>query len=228
MAQSDYLFSVSLLGFSREEVAAYIAEMNRSFKETGANYEAQIASLKEETEKLKAENLNCGEIQKELSARDEKIASLEEELERLRNDVENARLAVTAAEDHAKDAENAVVQLKTDLEAERIKSAAMEANAKEYDAMLADVNGILASARRKAEEVVEEAEKRAKAIVSDAEEKAQSQANAIEAASEEKVAENMKKVKYLYRRQDELNEIFQDHKAKVDAFFSSLPTKESE
>ena len=36
MPHSDYLFSVSLFGFSREEVAAYIAEMNRSFKESGA------------------------------------------------------------------------------------------------------------------------------------------------------------------------------------------------
>ena len=38
----------------------------------------------------------------------------------------------------------------------------------------------------------------------------------------------MKKVKYLYRRKEELDEIFKDHKSKVDAFFSSLPAKESE
>lgn len=228
MPHSDYLFSVSLFGFSREEVAAYIAEMNRSFKESGAKYESQIALLNEELEKLRLSDAKCGEIQKAVADKEEKITALEEEIARLKNDTENARLAVAAAEDHAKESENAARQLKTDLEAERIKASAMEANAKEYDSMLADVNGILSTARRKAEELIAEAEKRAAQIVADAEKRAQENADEIVAASDEKVAENMKKVKYLYRRKEELDEIFKDHKSKVDAFFSSLPAKESE
>lgn len=228
MPHSDYLFSVSLFGFSREEVAAYIAEMNRSFKESGAKHESQIALLNEELEKLRLSDAKCGEIQKAVADKEEKITALEEEIARLKNDTENARLAVAAAEDHAKESENTARQLKTDLEAERIKASAMEANAKEYDSMLADVNGILSTARRKAEELIAEAEKRAAQIVADAEKRAQENADEIVAASDEKVAENMKKVKYLYRRKEELDEIFKDHKSKVDAFFSSLPAKESE
>jgi len=94
--------------------------------------------------------------------------------------------------------------------------------------MLADVNGILSTARREAQELITEAEKRAAQIVSDAEATAKAHADEIVSASDEKVAENMKKVKYLYRRQEELGEIFKDHKAKVEAFFASLPAKESE
>ena len=218
MPHLDSLFSVTFRGFSREEVAAYIAEMNRSFKESGAKYEAQIASLKEELESLKAAKEQCGEIQKEVAERDETIGKLNEELERLKNDRENAKLAASAAEERAATASKTVEGLKTELEAERIKSAAMEANAKEYDSMLADVNGILST----------EAEKRAAQIVSDAEATAKAHADEIVSASDEKVAENMKKVKYLYRRQEELGEIFKDHKAKVEAFFASLPAKESE
>lgn len=228
MPHLDSLFSVTFRGFSREEVAAYIAEMNRSFKESGAKYDAQIASLKEELESLKAAKEQCGEIQKEVAERDETIGKLNEELERLKNDRKNANLAASAAEERAATASKTVEGLKTELEAERIKSAAMEANAKEYDSMLADVNGILSTARREAQELITEAEKRAAQIVSDAEATAKAHADEIVSASDEKVAENMKKVKYLYRRQEELGEIFKDHKAKVEAFFASLPAKESE
>lgn len=141
MPHLDSLFSVTFRGFSREEVAAYIAEMNRSFKESGAKYEAQIASLKEELESLKAAKEQCGEIQKEVAERDETIGKLNEELERLKNDRENANLAASAAEERAATASKTVEGLKTELEAERIKSAAHGSqNAKEYDSMLADVN----------------------------------------------------------------------------------------
>ena len=226
MPHLDSLFSVTFRGFSREEVAAYIAEMNRSFKESETKYEARLASLQEELDGLKAAGEKCGEMQKDVSERDEKISSLQEEIERLKTDKENARLAATAAEEHANGAYQTIEKLKTELEAERIKTAAMEANAKEYDSMLADVNGILSTARRNAEELIEEAEKRAKQIVSEAEQDAKAHAEQIVSASDEKVAENMKKVKYLYRRQEELGEIFKDHKTKVEAFFASLPTKE--
>ena len=93
--------------------------------------------------------------------------------------------------------------------------------------MVADVNSILSSARRKATDLIDEAEKKAKNIIDNAHDAAKEHANRIIAESDEKVNENIKKVKYLYRRQDELAEIFKEHKAKVDNFFASLSDKDS-
>lgn len=223
MAKSENLFSVTFRGFSREEVIAYMEEMNRSVKAQRDEYEARIAALNDELTTFAEAKAHCESAEKQLDEKNTELAAAEEENERLRTDIENMRLAVAASEEHAQAAEKALEELKAELAAEKIKSAAMESNAKEYDAMLADVNGILATARRKAEELIEEAGARAEQIVAEAERTAKSKADSAVTASEERVNENLKKVKYLYRRQDELAELFKEHKSKVDAFFASLP-----
>lgn len=223
MAKSENLFSVVFRGFSREEVIVYMEEMNRTFRENTDGYEARIAALTKELEESKALKDRCETLEKQLEEKDASIREAKEENERLREDVDNVRAAVTASEERAAALEATLETTKTELAAEKLKSAAMEENAKEYDTMLADVNGILSTARRKAEELIDEAGTHAERIVEEAGKKAKTEAEDIVAASEEKVADNMKKVKYLYRRQDELSEIFKDHKNKVDAFFASLP-----
>ena len=59
-------------------------------------------------------------------------------------------------------------------------------------------------------------------IVESAERDARDKSARIVSESDEHVNDNLKKVKYLYRRQDELAEIFRDHMVKVDSLFASI------
>ena len=222
MAKPEKLFSSAFRGFDREEVVAYIDELNRATQNAAAQNEARIAELSGEIASLKQVDEQNANLRKQALENKAQLDEAAEEIERLKNDAENQRLAISAAGERALALEAEVERLKTELAAEQRKAAAMEENAKEYDSMLADVGGILSTARRKAEDLISEAGKRAEQIVGAAEQQAKAQANKLLSESDEKVAENMKKVKYLYRRQDELAELFKEHKAKVDSFFTSL------
>lgn len=215
MARNDNLFTKCFRGFSPEEVIAYIEELNAAHRNAKAESDSKIHALSEELDFLKDADARCAEATAAFSEKEAEIAKLTE-------DNENQRLAIEAQGDKIIALENEIKELKTKLEASEIKSAAMEANSKEYESMLADVDSILSGARRQAENLIAEAEKKASEIVSDAETKAKDKSAHIIAESDEKLNENMKKVKYLYRRQDELAELFKDHKAKVDSFFASI------
>lgn len=222
MAKSETLFSKVFRGFSPEEVVAYIDELSAAHKNAKAESDAKINSLSEELESLK----NTGELNASLKSQlDEKdgiIKRRDEEIERLEGDTENQRLVIVEQGDKLAILEKALADAKSEIEAAAIRNAAMEKNSKEYEHMLADVESVLSTARRKAEELISEAEKRASEIVKSAENEAKAKSERIISQSDEHLNENMKKVKYLYRRQDELAEIFRDHKAKVDSFFAAL------
>ena len=227
MANSENLFSRSFRGFSPDEVVAYIDELNRSIFNVKKQYESQISQLNEEISALRNANENLSHLKDELSEKDNQIALLKEEVERLTIDTENQRSAIAAQADVDLALRNENEELKTSVEALNRKCSAMEENAKEYESMVADVNSILSSARRKATDLIDEADKKAKNVIDNTHDAAKEHANRIIAESDEKVNENIKKVKYLYRRQDELAEIFKEHKAKVDNFFASLSDKDS-
>lgn len=221
MANSDNLFTRCFRGFSPEEVISYIDELNAAHKNSKSESDSRIHALTEELDSLKnaAENYNSAK---------EQLSEKESEIERLSNDNENQRLAMVAQGEKMLALEEEVRDLKTKLEAADIKTSAMEANSKEYEAMLADVESILSAARRQAQSLITEAEKKAGEIIANAEKTAKERTAEIVSASDEKVSENMKKVKYLYRRQDELAELFRDHKSKVDSFFASIADSSSD
>ncbi len=219
MAAKGTLFSKSFRGFDPDEVTAYLEELDRKAKQTLDEKDAQIAA-----EKAKAETL--AQVQKEneaLRAEKESLAGKLQTLEEENRDIKQA-IAAQGEELEQIKAENG--KLKTEREAIEIRCGALEENAKEYEGMLADVNHILSEARRKAEELVEDARHKASEMIDRAKADAKRQSDEIIAQSDEKVNENMKKVRYLYRRKDELAEIFREHKERVDSFFSTLPDKE--
>ena len=228
MAHSDSLFSRTFRGFSPEEVVAYIDELNRSVKSTNEQNNARIAKLSAELDSLKEADGQIAVLRDTLSEKEAQIAAQQEEIERLTNDAENGRLALAASGEKLVENEECIKQLKAELEASAIKMAAMQENAKEYEALCADVDGVLASARREAQTLLADASAKADEMLRAAEKKAREQSEKLLAETDEKLSENMKKVKYLYRRQDELSEIFKEHKAKVDSFFASLPTNPGE
>lgn len=222
MSKSDNLFSTSFRGFSRSEVIAYIDEINRSIANTKSINDATVNDLTRELEELKGIREQNSNLVGEVSRLNAHISEQTEEISRLNTDNENQREAIIAQGEKIEGLEAEIERLKTELEQAGIKNNALEENSKQYENMLADVNGVLASARRKAEEVIRDAETRAEDIVSNAQKSAKQHVETILAESDEKVEENVKKVKYLYRRQDELAEIFKEHKDKVDSFFASI------
>lgn len=221
MANSDNLFTRCFRGFSPEEVISYIDELNAAHKNSKSESDSRIHALTEELDSLKnaAENYSSAK---------EQLSEKESEIERLNNDNENQRIAMAAQGEKMLALEEEIKDLKTKLEAANIKTSAMESNSKEYEAMLADVESILSAARRQAQSLIAEAEKKAADIIISAEKTAKERTAEIVSASDEKVSENMKKVKYLYRRQDELAELFRDHKSKVDSFFASIADSSSD
>lgn len=222
MANSETLFSKVFRGFSPDEVIAYIDELNAAHRSARSENEARINALINDFEVAKKAGEENGELRAAIAEKDGEIAAQEAQIERLTADAENQRLAMVAQSEKINELEETVLQLKSDLEAANIKNNAMGQNSKEYEQMLADVESILASSRRKAEELIAEAEKKAAQIVENAEKDARVKSERIISESNEHLNDNLKKVKYLYRRQDELAEIFRDHKTKVDSFFASI------
>lgn len=222
MANSENLFSKVFRGFSPDEVVAYIDELNAAHKNVKAESESRVNALTEELETLKKAGEENVELKALVDKKDGIIAEKDLEIERLTLDAENQRLAICEQGEKIAELEANIASLKSDLEAAGIRNAAMEQNSKEYESMLADVESILSSSRRKAEELIEQAEKKAAEIVARAENTAKEKAEKLISESDERLNENLKKVKYLYRRQDELAEIFREHKAKVDSFFASV------
>ena len=222
MANSESLFSKVFRGFSPDEVIAYIDELNAAHRNAKAESDARINSLANELASATVKAGECTDLKNAVAEKDGEIAAQEAQIERLTADNENQRLAMVAQSEKINELEETVAQLKSALEAATIKSSAMEQNSKEYESMLADVESILASSRRKAEELIAEAERKASMIVESAERDARDKSARIVSESDEHVNDNLKKVKYLYRRQDELAEIFRDHKVKVDSFFASI------
>ena len=222
MAKSEKLFTRSLRGFAPDEVIAYIDELNAAHRNVKSESEARINTLSEELAGVKnalSENVT---LREELSKKEKELSDKNSEIQRLREDNENQGKAIYAQGERICELEGLVDALKTELESCQIKSAAMEKNSKEYDAMLADVDGILSNARRQAQNLIEQADKEAYSIVKNAKIEAKQASEQIISESDQKLNENLKKVKYLYRRQDELAEIFKEHKAKVDNFFASI------
>ncbi len=222
MANSENLFSKVFRGFSPDEVVAYIDELNAAHKNAKAECEARVNALTDELDSLKKAGEENTELKALADQKDAIIAEKDLEIERLTLDAENQRLAICEQSEKIGELEANIATLKSDLEAAGIKNAAMEQNSREYENMLADVESILSSSRRKAEELIAQAEKKAADIVANAESIAKEKAERLISESDEHLNENLKKVKYLYRRQDELAEIFREHKAKVDSFFASV------
>lgn len=222
MAKGETLFSKVFRGFSPDEVTVYIDELNAAFRNAKVENEAKINALNEELMAAKHFKDEVEGLKKELEQKELVICKQNEQIERLNIDTENQRLAIATQNEKVMSLEENIHNLKSELEAAEIKNAAMVQNSKEYESMLADVDSILASSRRKAEELIAEAEKKAAEIISNAEAAAKAKSEQIISESDEHLNDNLKKVKYLRRRQDEIAEIFKEHKAKVDSFFASL------
>ena len=239
MAKKEKLFSRTLRGFAPDEVIAYIDELGSSHKKIILEKEAEITKLAEQLEKAKEKEEKLAKTTEELDVCRKESLAKDEEIARLTQDTENQRAAIASQGDKLSELESTLTSVKAELESLQIKNSALESNSKEYESMLADVDSILTGARRQAEALVVQAQEQAQTIISEAQKTADGVMNSAEidakqkakniiAQADEKLSENLKKVKYLYRRKDELAELFREHKAKVDSFFASISVGDSE
>ncbi len=218
----DSLFRTSLSGFNKQDVTQYIEELNISYNRQTQELEGEINSLKKELEVLpeliqeKEQNKKlCEEneaLKKEISDLNEAIKAQGEKSD------ENEKLLSESLDENKKLLEKLdLIQKEKDaLEAEcATKLSRHDEEAKELEA-------ILSQARLEAESVIEKAKSLARQIVDKAKSKARIEADEMVRQSNEAVRDNIRKVKYLSRKKDELGDIFKNHKSQMDSFFSSI------
>ncbi|MCR5353766.1 MAG: hypothetical protein K6D98_05610 [Clostridiales bacterium] len=222
MNKNEKLFSLAFRGYDQSEVLAYIEVLDNAMKKANKENQDKIEDLNSEIEKLKKALAEKEEELLSLEEKENEIKELKEELAKITEDNENQREAIASQGDELLKIKEENEKLKAFAEQAKIKNEALEENSKEYALIVADVNNILSEARRKATELVKDASSKSEEIITEAKSKAKEEADAIISKSDEMLNENMRKVKYLYRRRDELAEIFKEHKAKVDDFFSSV------
>ena len=197
MAEKLKLFSSSFGGYNKEEVVEYIEELNRKMTLLKEQYDFETARL---------ENERC-ELEKkvdELSEKAESADKLSEENSLLKNDIENQKNAIIKAEEKISELSSKVSGYEVDYERNKIKAA-------KYD------ESIL-----KAKNIVSEAEMCAKKILDDAKYEAESTARKVKEESDTLVNQNLKKVKFLYKRRDELLEAFSKVKNAAGGFYDEI------
>lgn len=228
MSDNTTMFPKKLRGFDPEKVIAYIEELDANAVKTAEENKRKLASLEEKIDALAEEKRALEEERDALSVHKAENESLKSDLAAARADNDNLCAAIAASQAEKEDLVKQLETVKAELEAAKLRESAVGENAKEYETMLADVGAILAEARAEAGKVIGEAKSRAEEILSDAKAEASVKSKKLLEESEEKVNENMRKVKYLYRRRDELAAIFRKHKEEVDSFFAAVDKPDGE
>lgn len=106
--------------------------------------------------------------------------------------------------------------------------SALEENLKAVQAELeesvntSEIEEILEKTRAEARQLIERAQALSEKIVSDAKEKAMEETKKTISESNQIVKTNIDRVKYLTKKKSALEDIFKDHKSKVDSFFNSI------
>ena len=96
MAKDETLFSKVFRGFSPDEVIAYIDELNAVHRSSRTEYEAKVNALNDELASLKSSVMENAALKTLNEEKDAVVLQLNAEIERLNNDNENQRLAMSA------------------------------------------------------------------------------------------------------------------------------------
>ena len=221
----DSLFRTSLQGFNKQDVTDYIDNLNIRYNKQTDELEDEITALKKELEAMP-----------ELIRAKEDYDKLKEENELLQKEKNDLADALKAQGAELEEKEQLLEEAFSENAEYRKRIKQLEATSKDYlssntgrDNFTEEFEEILSQARKEAESVIVRAKELAGEIVDTAKEKARVQeetarAQAQEAIrqSDEAVRDNLKKVKYLNRKKDELSGIFKNHKTQMDSFFTSI------
>lgn len=208
MSKNLKLFSASIGGFNRSQVVEYLEELNRKARVNKEQSDFEIARLETEVAELSELRDRTAELQEKLEE-SEKLRSL------LESDMENQRQMM------------AELQSQRDSLAE--KNAAMEKDyvlfrekAQRYDADRLEAGGILERSKTEAGKRLAQAKAEASALLEKAKQEADEHARRVNEESDKLVEENIRKVKYLYKRRDELLSAFEKVKDAAGGFYDSV------
>lgn len=208
MRQNKKLFSGAIGGFKKSQVVEYIEELNRKAKISEEQSEFQIARLEEQLSEIETKTSDYDEIKESLTA-------LENEKNMLLDDVNNQKEIISALQTERDELAKRVAELERDYDTYKAK-------AEKYDNDVLNSGGILERAKAEAAKTISATKAEASEIIREATEKAKKTAQNILSDSEKQVAENIRKVKYLYRRRDELLSAFEKVKDAAGGFYESI------
>ena len=208
MRQNKKLFSGAIGGFKKSQVVEYIEELNRKAKISEEQSEFQIARLEEQLSEIETKTSDYDEIKESLTA-------LENEKNMLLDDVNNQKEIISALQTERDELSKRVAELERDYDTYKAK-------AEKYDNDVLNSGGILERAKAEAAKTISATKAEASEIIREATEKAKKTAQNILSDSEKQVAENIRKVKYLYRRRDELLSAFEKVKDAAGGFYESI------
>ena len=202
------LFSGSLGGFNKAQVVEYIEELNRKSKMASEQAEFQISHLSAELADYEMKAAEYEETK-------EKLVSVTEENQLLKDDVSNQKEII----DRLTEANEGLAQKLSELEKDYYT---YKEKAERFDEDKNSPGGILERAKAEAVRAVAIAKAEADEILRAANETAKKNAEAILAESEKQVSENIRKVKYLYKRRDELLSAFEKVKEAAGGFYDNI------
>lgn len=226
------LFRNSLGGYNKDDVQRYIDDLNVRFTEREDELEAQIKALKKELEilpALKAEKEKAEKLEKELeilkkenSDLSDAIAAQGVELEAKSGELETANsqnLTLMAKVDELTKENTSlhdeysgkVKELKALSDETEVLKKTLEQEKSDFEKRTEEM---LLEIQNQAEKVIERANETADLIVSNAKKKADEEAARYVARENHQVNTEKKK--------DNLSEMLDSHKGKMDNFFSSI------
>lgn len=208
MRNNKKLFSGAVGGFNKSQVVEYIEELNRKAKMAEEQFEFQIARLEAQLSEIETKTSDYDEIKENLDA-------LQNEKNMLLDDVNNQKELIASLQAERDKLSARVTELEIDYETYKAKAA-------KYDEDLLNSGGILERAKSEAARTLSSTKAEASEILREATDSAKQTAQRILADSEKQVAENIRKVKYLYKRRDELLSAFEKVKDAAGGFYESI------
>ena len=208
MSKKKTLFSGAIGGFNRAQVVEYLEELNRKARVAKEQTDFEIARLETEVSEL-------APLRDEVERQKTELSELKSEKELLESDVENQK--------------SSIEQLKNENEELSKKNAEMSKDyllfrekAHRYDADKLEAGGILERSKTEADRILSKAKREADELLEKARREADEHAARVNAESEKLVDENIRKVKYLYKRREELLSAFEKVKDAAGGFYDSV------
>ena len=215
VSNNKKLFSVSIGGFKKSEVIEYIEELNRKAKMSKEQTDFDISRLRSEISELEKKVADFEMQTAELAQTKEKLESSDSENTILRSDVENQREVIESLQSRNDELSEKLAVLEKDYYSYKEK-------AEQYDADMKKSGGILERTKTEAARMLASANAESAEIIEAANNSAREKAEKIAAESEKLVADNLKKVKYLYKRRDELLSAFEKVKDAAGGFYDNI------
>lgn len=235
----DALFRNSIGGYNKDDVKRYIDDLNIQFTDREGELEAEIKQLKKELEvvpELKKEKERAELLSNELSALKKENEDLSEAIKAQGAELEEAKSSyntVKAEKDALDIRVNELCERETKLQNESSKLQAdynmkvneLKALNDETDRVRGALEAEKAEFERRASDMLMQIQSEAKAIIDKANETAELiVSSARRKAQEEASKSSSADISFSYpeRKKDNLSDILESHKSKMDSFFSGI------